>query len=486
VTPHTIHPHAAWIDGRTVADPSFEAWEVHDPSTGETLGEMQVAGRDVVGNAVASASVAFAGAWGATSPLERSRVLLRIADAIRSQAGELALLEAADAGVPVAIARSDAHVAARYFEFYAGLADKFGGETIPLDAAHLDYTLHQPWGVCAVVAPFNFPLQQISRSLAPALAMGNAVVLKASERSPLCAGELARICDEAGLPLGAFNIVHGAAATGAALLAHEGIAHVTFTGSRAVGSEVMALCARRVVPLTLELGGKSAQIVLAEAQLEAAATAIAGVMFRTAGQACSAGSRVLVREDLHEQLADLLVEHAEALRVGRATEEGVEVGPVISPEQRDRVLAHIDAATGAGGASLRTGGAPEAGALPTGGNFVLPTIVDRVDPEAAISRAEIFGPVLAITPVRDATHALALANDSEFGLAAGVWTDNVGEALSLARDLEVGQVFVNNYGAGGGVELPFGGRKGSGFGREKGIEALAGYTQLKNVCVRLS
>jgi aldehyde dehydrogenase (NAD+) len=478
--------HAAWIDGCEVADASFETLEVRDPSTGEALLGMQVAAPDVVASAVESAGAAFAGAWGAVEPLERSRLLLRIAEGIRSQADLLAQIEAIDAGIPVAIARSDAHVAARYFEFYAGLADKFGGETIPLDSAHLDYTLHQPWGVCAVVAPFNFPLQQISRSLAPALAMGNAVVLKASERSPLCAGWLAWICGEAGLPPGAFNIVHGAAATGEALLAHEGIAHVTFTGSRAVGSAVMALCARRVVPLTLELGGKSAQIVLGEAQLEAAATAIAGVMFRTAGQACSAGSRVLVREDLHERLADLLVERAEALRVGRATEEGVEVGPLISPEQRDRVLAHVDAATGSGGAELRTGGAPAAGTLPAGGNFVLPTILDRVDPQAAISRNEVFGPVLAITPVRDVAHALALANDSEFGLVAGVWTSDVGEALSLARDLEVGQVFVNNYGSGGGVELPFGGRKGSGFGREKGIEALAGYTQLKNVCVRLS
>jgi aldehyde dehydrogenase (NAD+) len=477
--------HAAWIDDEVIWDASFETLAVHDPSTGDALVPMQVAAPELVARAVESAGAAFSGAWGAVAPLERSRLLLRIAEAIRAQADILALIESIDAGVPLAIARSDAQVAARYFEFYAGLADKFGGETIPLDAAHLDYTLRQPWGVCAVVAPFNFPLQQISRSLAPALAMGNAVVLKASERSPLCAGWLARICAGAGLPPGAFNIVHGGAPTAEALLSHEGIAHVTFTGSRAVGSAVMALCARRVVPLTLELGGKSAQIVLGASQLEAAATAIAGVMFRTAGQACSAGSRVLVREDLHERLADLLVERAEALRVGVASDAAVEVGPVISPEQRDRILARIEEAAAAG-AVMRTGGAPAPGAVPAGGNFVLPTVLDHADPGAAISREELFGPVLAITPVADAAEALALANDSEFGLAAGVWTSDLGEALALARDLEVGQVFVNNYGSGGGVELPFGGRKGSGFGREKGVEALGAYTQLKNVCVRLA
>ncbi len=478
-------PHAAFVGGRVVSGGGGEQWDVHDPSTGEVLVAMEAAGAELVAEAVESAGAAYAGAWGAAAPSERGRVLLRIAAAIRGRTGELAALEATDAGIPLSLARSDAEVAARYFEFYAGVADKLGGETIPLGSGFLDYTLRQPWGVCAVVVPFNFPLQQVSRSVSAALAAGNAVVVKASERSPLVATELARLCVEAGLPPGTFNVVHGLAATGEALVAHEHVSHVTLTGSRPVGSAVMALCARRVVPLTLELGGKSAQIVLHESQLEPAAAAIAGVMFRTSGQACSAGSRVLVREDLHERLSARLVEHARALRVGVATDEAVSVGPLISPEQRDRVLASVEEAVGAG-ARLRAGGAPAAGTVPARGNFVAPAVLDGVDPDAAISRHELFGPVLGITPVTDAQHALELANDSEFGLAAGVWTSDIGEALALARDLQVGQVFVNNYGSGGGVELPFGGWKGSGFGREKGVEALASYSQLKNVCVKLA
>jgi aldehyde dehydrogenase (NAD+) len=475
---------AAWIDGAQVRDSSAERFEVHDPSTGQPLATMEAAGPALIDDAVRSARAALAGDWGAVTPAERGRLLVRIAEAIRTQADDLAFLEAVDAGTPLYLGRNDAEVAARYFEFYAGVADKVGGETIPLDGSYVDYTLREPWGVCAVIVPFNFPLQQIARSVAVALATGNSVVVKASERSPLIAGELARICLDAGLPAGAFNVVHGLAATGEALVSHNDIDHVTFTGSRTVGSKVMALCAAGPTPLTLELGGKSAQIVLHESRLEAAAQAISGVMFRTAGQACSAGSRVLVREDLHARLVESLVEQARALHVGSAVEPGVDVGPLISPEQRDRVLEHVDRAVAAG-AVLRTGGAPAAGTVPERGNFVLPTIVDRVPPQAELSKHELFGPVLGITPVTDARHALEVANDSEFGLVAGIWTSDLDEALGLARDLEVGQVFVNNYGAGGGVELPFGGRKGSGFGREKGLEALGAYTQLKNICIKL-
>ncbi len=475
-------PHAAWIDGEPVADAGAERWPVQNPSTGEQIAVAQAADATLAREAVRSAHAAFVGAWGATPPSERGRILLRVAAAIRAEADELAALEAADAGVPLALARNDAAVAARYFEFYAGAADKHGGDTIPLDGPYLDFTLRQPWGVCAVIVPFNFPLQQVARSLSAALATGNTVVVKASERSPLIAAELARLCVAAGLPAGAFNVVHGLADTGSALLAAKEVAHVTFTGSRAVGAAVMAACARRVIPVTMELGGKSAQIVLDEALTPRAAAAIASAMFRTAGQACSAGSRVLARADLCADLTELLAEQARSLRVGDAAAPDTEVGPLITAGQRDAVLGHVERAV-ADGARLRAGGAAAAADLPERGNFVAPTVLADVDPAADISATEVFGPVLGVTPVRDAAEALELANASEYGLAAGVWTSRVGEALELARHLEVGQVFVNTYGAGGGVELPFGGRKGSGFGREKGLAALDAYTQLKNVCV---
>lgn len=480
----SFRPHAAWVDGEASSDDRLDIFEDRDPSTDAPLLELQVADRSLVDAAVASASAAFKQRWRGVLPAERGRIARQIAHELLTHRDELALLESLDAGVPLSMARADVDVAARYFEFYAGMADKYAGEVIPLGESFLDYTLREPWGVCGIIVPFNFPLQQISRSLSVALCAGNTVVLKSSERSPLVATAMARICHDAGLPHGVFNVVHGMSATGEALIDSPEVAHVTFTGSRVVGALIMARCAKRVVPVTMELGGKSAQIVLDERLIDQSCLAIASVMFRTAGQACSAGSRILVREDLKQRVVQRLTDLASSLRVGPATLADTEVGPLISSAQQARVLAAVETAR-TEGAQLKTGGAPGADDATRQGHFVLPTVLDDIAPSARLNVDELFGPVLGITGVKDAEEALRLANESPYGLVAGVWTRDINEALSLARDLEVGQVFVNNYGAGGGVELPFGGRKDSGFGREKGLEALSGYTQVKNVCVKI-
>ena len=474
-----FRPHAAVIAGRRV-DAAGRELEVEDPSTNAVVAMLTAADEDLVASAVAEARVAFRGAWRATPLAERGRILNNIARSLRARAAELAAIEAVDAGIPITLAMGDVEVAARYFEFYAGIADKVGGDVVPVPGAMVDYTLNEPWGVCGVIVPFNFPLQQIARSAAAALATGNTVVVKASERSPLIATLLAELAVEAGLPPGAFNVIHGFGNTGEALVRHEDVAHVTFTGSRAVGERVMELCAQRVAPICMELGGKSAQIVLGRSRLEVAAKTIAGIMFRTAGQACSAGSRVLVLPELHDELRDLLVREAESLRVGEAGDPATDMGPLISAAQRDRVLDQV-ASAAKGDAEILTGGAP--GDRHPRGNFILPTVIDNVSPDAELSRTELFGPVLGISTITGIEEAIEISNATEYGLVAGIWTDDVSAALAAAPHLEVGQVFVNTYGVGRGDEMPFGGRKGSGIGREKGLAAIRSYTQVKNVCI---
>lgn len=472
------------IAGERCAAADGRTFVVTDPSTGEPLAEVAQAGAADVDRAISAARAALDGsAWGGVAPAERGRILSRIAAALRSQAEGLAVLESRDNGKPLRQARNDIEVAARYFEFYAGAADKIMGSTIPLASGYLDYTVREPIGVSAQIVPWNYPIQIGSRGVAPALAAGCSVVLKPSSAAPLTALRLGEIALECGLPAGALNVVTGTGAeAGTALAGHPDIDQITFTGSLEVGRQIGALAARNVVPVVLELGGKSPNIVFADADLDAASQIIATSIFQNAGQTCSAGSRLLVERRAHRALVERLVARAKSMRLGPGVEDP-DMGPIISATQLKTVERYIALGLREGGKLVAGGRRPTDPKLARG-QFIEPTIIDEVANESRLAQEEIFGPVLAVIPFDDAEEAAALANRTAYGLVAAIWSQDISRALSLASRIKAGQVFINTYGAGGGVELPFGGYKRSGYGREKGLEALNSYTQLKNVCIR--
>ena len=455
-----------------------------DPSTGRELANVAQATTADVEAAVAAARRAFeSGPWVTQPPAERGRILNRIAGLIRDRAVPLSRLESLDTGKPLRQARTDVEVAARYFEFFAGVADKIMGETIPLGRGLTDFTLREPVGVSAQIVPWNYPLQIGSRAIAPALAAGCTVVVKPSSEAPLGVLQIAEIAREAGLPPGVLNVTPGGGSlTGEALVASRGVDQLTFTGSVQTAISVGRQAAERLIPIVIEAGGKSPNIVFADADLDAALPGVLNAIVQNAGQTCSAGSRLLVQDDVHDAFVRRLVERFSALRLGPGLEDP-DVGPIISRTQLDRIAAHVDRAREAG-ARILVGGTRSADQALRGGFFFQPTIVGDVDRSAAIVQEEVFGPVLTVLRFQDVDEALSLANDSDYGLIAGVWTSSIDTAMRLSRGLAVGQVYVNTYGAGGGVELPFGGYKRSGFGREKGLEALRSYTVVKNVCVK--
>jgi aldehyde dehydrogenase (NAD+)/betaine-aldehyde dehydrogenase len=437
-----------------------------------------------VDEAVAAARRVFERDWSRRAPSERADVLQRIAQLIRRHSDELARLESLDTGKPISQARADVAVSSRYFDFYARTLEVLYGDTIPLGPDVFVYTLREPHGVTAHIIPWNYPAQMVGRTIAPALAAGNCCVLKPAEEAPLSSVRIAELALEAGLPAGAFNVVPGLGEeAGAALAAHPFIDHLSFTGSTEVGRLVAKAAADKVVPVTVELGGKSPNVVFADADLDLAVPTIVKSITQNAGQTCSAGSRLLVEDAVHARVRDAVAERFRALRLGRGLDDP-DLGPLITERQRSRVAAFVEQARSQA-RLLLGGGQPEEPRL-ADGFFFQPTLFDEVPREATIAREEVFGPVLAVMPFRDEGDAAELANATSYGLVAGIWTRDVAKAHRLAGAIEAGQVFVNGYGAGGGVELPFGGRKLSGYGREKGFEGLLSFTRTKTVAVNLS
>lgn len=464
-----------FIGGQWQATP--DTLPLTDPSTGLAFGEIPRGQATDIDRAVAAAEAALAGDWGRMTAVERGRILARIGAMVLDKTEDLAHLEARDVGKPLKQARADVIALARYMEFYAGAADKIMGETIPFQNGYTVYTLREPHGVTGHIIPWNYPMQILGRSVGAALAMGNACVLKPAEEACLTALAFGRIAQAAGLPDGALNIVPGLGEeAGAALSGHPGVHHISFTGSVGVGSLIQAAAARHIVPVTLELGGKSPQLVFDDADIDKALPFLVNAGIQNAGQTCSAASRILVQRGVYDQVVARMAERYAALRVGPALGDH-DLGPLISARQRDLVNGMLalsgDLRVAAQGQVLAD--------APPGGFYVAPTLLADVPGSHRLAQDEIFGPAQVVIPFDNEDHAVQIANGTAYGLVAGVWTENGGRQMRLAKRLRAGQVFLNNYGAAGGVELPFGGVGKSGHGREKGFEALYGFSVLKTV-----
>ncbi len=468
------------IFGDWVEAPDDQVIDIVDPSSGEKIGVLSEGRKAEIDKAVAAAREAANGDWGKLSPVERGRYLFRLGQLITENLEELARIEVQDVGKPLTQARNDVVACARYCEFYSGAVDKLHGQTIPYENGYTVLTIREPHGVTGHIIPWNYPLQIIGRSVIGALAAGNAVVIKPGEDASLSTLFLGDLTLRAGFPPGAVNIVTGyGEEAGAALAGHPGINYLSFTGSSSVGALVQKAAADNTVQVTLELGGKSPQIIFEDANQDEALPFIVNASIQNAGQTCSAGSRVLVHNPIYEEFVGKLMRKFESLTVGPAKDD-YNIGPLISIRQMLKVESYLKQAMDL--QILAKG--KLAPSIPEGGFYVPPVLLGNVPVDHCLAEEEIFGPVLSVIRFGSEKEAVEIANRLKYGLVAGVWTKDGARQLRVARALECGQVFVNNYGAGGGVELPFGGVKGSGFGREKGMEALYGFTILKTIAVR--
>ncbi len=471
-----------FVGGKWRAGESGRLIDLINPSTGEVLAQIAKGSALDIDAAVNAAQASLDGEWGEMTALERGRILRKMSDLTLERSKELAKMEALDVGKPFGQALTDAIAMARYFEFYAGACDKIHGSTIPFMNGFTVLTMREPHGVTGHIIPWNYPMQINGRSIGGALAMGNAAVLKPAEEACLTALALGEIASDAGLPAGALNIVPGIGAeAGAALSAHKGVNHISFTGSKAVGALIQKSAGEHVAPVTLELGGKSPQIVFEDADIDAAIPFLVNAGIQNAGQTCSASSRILVQRSIYDKVVKAMSERYEALIVGPALDD-LNVGPMISARQKQIVEEFLQLAQADGLEIVARG--KMADKLPDGGHYVLPTLFGNVPADHSLAQDEIFGPVQVVIAFEDEADALKIANGTSYGLVAGVWTKDGSRQMRMAKKLHVGQVFINNYGAGGGVELPFGGVKGSGHGREKGFEALYSFSVTKTIAIK--
>jgi phenylacetaldehyde dehydrogenase len=481
-------PRKMLINGKWVDSASGKTFQSFNPATGGVLAEVAEGDREDINRAVRAARAAFdGGPWRRMTPAERGRAIWKLADLIEQHADELALLETLDNGKPLTISRAvDVAASAEMFRYMAGWATKVEGSTIPVSvpyppgAQYFAYTLREPIGVVGQIIPWNFPLLMAAWKLGPALAAGCAIGLKPAEQTPLTALKLGELISEAGIPDGVVNIVPGFGETaGAALAAHPDVDKVAFTGSTEVGKIILQAAAGNLKKVSLELGGKSPNIVFKDADLEQAIPGAANAIFFNHGQCCCAGSRLYVEQSVFDRVSEGIAEQANKIKVGSGLDPATEMGPLVSDEQLSRVCGYLESGVAEGARTL-VGGKK----IGDSGYFVEPTVLVDVKPQMKVVQEEIFGPVVVATPFKDPEEVLPVANDTIYGLAAGVWTRDIGKAHRLASELRAGTVWVNCYNI-FDAALPFGGYKQSGWGREMGKEALELYTEVKSVCARI-
>ena len=480
----TALPLGHFIEGKFTRPSHNRTMESFDPGKGSAFARFTAGTADDVDLAVQSARRAFETIWRDMAPIERARILQKTSEVILKSIDLLAVVETLDCGKRLSEAEGDVRGAARTFEYYAGACDKLQGDSFPLSVDYVGYSVHEPVGVTAHIIPWNYPLSTAARGFAPALAAGCTVVAKPAEQTPYTALLLAKLLSDAGLPDGVCNVVTGTGAeVGAPLTQHTGVDHITFTGSVQTGKAVMKAAADDVTRVVLELGGKSPIVVLEDCDQDAALEGVLGAIFENAGQICSAGSRLVIERSIHQDFVSKLVARAKTLTVGHGFGTP-DLGPVNSSEHLQKIAGFLDRAR-ARGSEIAVGGSVTTDPATGQGWFFEPTIVDNVPAGDELAQEEIFGPVLTVQVAEDADHALELANDSQFGLAAGIYTSDFSKAHRLARKIDAGQVYINEYFA-AGIEVPFGGNKKSGFGREKGIEGMISYCKTKSIAAKIS